>query len=128
MIWDNKPTPNTNGNRYIILIIPDSAKWVDITNKNNWKPVKSFGDQCYAIRIDTKGNEKNIYVLSGETTGAMYGALDIAEAIACNSINQFKESDNIPYLKNRGIKFNIPLDLQTPSYSDPGDAHQQNMK
>ena len=37
------------------------------------------------------------------------------------------ESDNVPYLTKRGIKYNIPLDLRTPSYSDPGDAHQQNI-
>ena len=48
----------------------------------------------------------------------MYAALDIAEAIECNSLDQLKE---------RGIKFNLPLDLRTPTYSDPGDAHQQNI-
>ena len=84
--------------------------------------------QCYAIRINKKGDNETIYILSGESTGAMYGALDIAEAIECNSINELKESDNVPYLKNRGIKFNIPLDLRTPTYSDPGDANQQNIR
>ncbi|HLG39293.1 MAG TPA: hypothetical protein VI461_06480 [Chitinophagaceae bacterium] len=108
-----------------VTIVSDSLKAGTLVKANNWKPVKCFGDQCYSIRFDK--NRKNIYILSGETTGAMYGALDVAEAIECNSLNQLQESDNIPYIKKRGIKFNIPLDLRTPSYSDPGDAHQQNI-
>lgn len=125
-VVDNRPAQN---NKYIssIEIIIDSNRAKTIVQSNSWKPVKSFADQFYTIRINTKGKQKDIYILAGETTGAMYGALDIAEAIECNSINQLKESDNSPYLLNRGIKFNIPLDLRTPSYSDPGDAHQQNM-
>ena len=116
-------------NRYLvnIEIVTDSIRAVALTKFNKWNSVKSFGDQCYSIRINTKEEGKDIYILSGETTGAMYGALDIAEAIECNSFNNLKESDNAPYLKNRGIKFNIPLDLRTPTYSDPGDANQLNI-
>jgi hypothetical protein len=110
-----------------IEIITDSAKAAGIIQTYKWKPAQGFADQCYAIRINKEGEKKNIYILSGETTGAMYGALDIAEAIECNTISLLTESDNSPYLKKRGIKFNIPLDLRTPSYSDPGDAHQQNI-
>ena len=32
-----------------------------------------------------------------------------------------------PYIAQRGIKFNIPLDLRTPSYSDSCDAAQANI-
>lgn len=32
-----------------------------------------------------------------------------------------------PYIKQRGIKFNIPLDIRTPSYQDAGDAAQNNI-
>lgn len=57
----------------------------------------------------------------------MYGGLDIAEAIRNQPIDAITESDNKPYLERRGIKFNIPLDLRTPSYTDPSDAAQQNI-
>jgi hypothetical protein len=43
------------------------------------------------------------------------------------TIRNISESDNRPYLERRGIKFNIPLDLRTPSYSDLSDAGQQNI-
>jgi hypothetical protein len=125
---DEISVANKNQNAIIrIEIVADSARAKALIQTNNWKPAKSFSDQCYSIRIITNGKQKNIYILTGESTAAMYGALDIAEAIQCNSIDGLKESDNVPYLKNRGIKFNLPLDLRTPTYSDPGDAHQHNI-
>jgi hypothetical protein len=115
------------GNILSVTIIADSAKAVSAIKAHKLKPAGKFGDQCYAIRIAGEGQQKNIFVLSGESTGAMYGALDIAEAISCNTIHRLTEGDHSPYLARRGIKFNLPLDLRTPTYSDPGDAHQQNI-
>lgn len=112
----------------VIEIIADSIEVVNSIAANNWSPVKNWQKQSYSIRFKTTGKQKSIYILAGETIGAMYGALDIAEAISCNALDKLSESDNTPYLINRGIKYNIPLDLRTPSYSDPGDAHQQNIK
>ena len=59
--------------------------------------------------------------------GAMYGGLDLAEAIRLDSLDALRDSDHTPYIAQRGIKFNIPLDVRTPSYSDSGDAAQQNI-
>ena len=86
-----------------------------------------FGWQCYSVRIKKEGGQTVLYILSGDKTGAMYGGLDIAEAIHLGTINNLSESDNRPYLERRGIKFNIPLDMRTPSYSDMSDAGQQNI-
>lgn len=123
----NDKFTQTSGAAISITIVSDSAQAKVLLKENNFKAAKSFNDQCYVIRVSEKGNDKKIYIFSGESTGAMYGALDIAEAIKCNSFTQLKESDNAPYLINRGIKYNLPLDLRTPTYSDPGDAHQQNI-
>ena len=57
----------------------------------------------------------------------MYGGLDIAECIRNNQLECIKDYDQKPYISNRGIKFNLPLDLRTPSYSDISDAFQQNI-
>jgi hypothetical protein len=46
----------------------------------------------------------------------MYGGLDIAEAIRTGTLDSLKNSDHTPYIKQRGIKFNIPLDVRTPTY------------
>lgn len=111
----------------VIRVIQDSASSVKMAIVENLKLPEKFGWQCYAIRVKTSGKQKIVYVLAGDQTGAMYGGLDIAEAIRIQTINTISDSDNKPYLDRRGIKFNIPLDLRTPSYTDPSDAAQQNI-
>lgn len=110
-----------------VKIISDTVLSVKICRTDNLKMPPKFGWQCYSIRVKETGSQKVIYVLSGDKTGAMYGGFDIAEAIRLETINSVSDSDNKPYLERRGIKFNIPLDLRTPSYSDMGDAAQQNI-
>ena len=111
----------------IIKIISDSASSVSIAEENTLKMPEQLGWQCYSLRVKKTGNQKIIYILGGDKTGAMYGGLDVAEAIRLETINNLSDSDNKPYLERRGIKFNIPLDVRTPSYSDMGDAGQQNI-
>jgi hypothetical protein len=111
----------------IIKVIPDSLSSVRIAGSDNLKMPHKLGWQCYSIQVKESAGRKVIYILSGDKTGAMYGCLDIAEAIRLGTINQIGDTENSPYLERRGIKFNIPLDLRTPSYSDMGDAGQQNI-
>jgi len=57
----------------------------------------------------------------------MYGGLDIAEAIRIGTLDSVKDSEHTPHIAKRGIKFNIPLDLRTPSYSDNSSSAQANI-
>ncbi len=111
----------------VIKIIRDSVASLGTAKDASVQAPKNFGWQCYSIRINKSGKQEIIYVLAGDNTGAMYGGLDIAEAIETNKLDALTDSDNKPYLDRRGIKFNIPLDLRTPSYTDPSDAAQQNI-
>ncbi|MCP5117898.1 MAG: carbohydrate-binding family 6 protein [bacterium] len=65
--------------------------------------------------------------MSTDADGAMYGGLDLAEAITIGTLGEIRDSDHTPYIERRGIKFNIPLDARTPSYSDNADAAQNNI-
>ncbi len=92
--------------------------------------VEERGDataQSYRIRVTNDGGRRTITVLGADATGAMYGGLDIAEAIRTGTLDSLKDSDHQPHIARRGIKFNIPLDLRTPSYSDCSDAAQANI-
>lgn len=111
----------------LVRIVPDSVSAVKLAEAEKLKMPQSFGWQSYAVRVKNAGKQKIIYILSGDKTGAMYAGLDIAEAIRIQTIAELADSDNKPYLERRGIKFNIPLDLRTPSYSDMSDAGQQNI-
>ncbi len=79
--------------------------------------------QSYRIRRE---GEK-LTVIGADPVGAMYGGLDVAEAIRTGSLDTLKDSDHRPHIAQRGIKFNIPLDLRTPSYSDNCTSAQANI-
>ena len=81
--------------------------------------------QAYAIQR----NGKSIGIIGGDTTALMYGGLQLAELISIKkTIPEFKKPyTESPYIKQRGLKFNIPLDIRTPSYQDAGDAAQNNI-
>ena len=116
-----------NTDPIVVKIIRDSATAVSVSKEASVKSPLYFGWQSYSIRVKKNAGQKIFYVLAADNTGAMYGGLDIAEAIETNTLDALADSDNKPYLDRRGIKFNIPLDLRTPSYTDPSDAAQQNI-
>ncbi len=77
--------------------------------------------------MQNEGGRRIITVRGADAAGAMYGGLDIAEAIRTGTLDSLKDSDHKPHIAQRGIKFNIPLDLRTPSYTDCSDAAQANI-
>ena len=84
----------------------------------------ALGAQSYRIERTHTGG---LTVTGGDANGAMYGGLDVAEAVRLGTLDGLKGGLRSPYIAQRGIKFNIPLDARTPSYSDAGDAAQQNI-
>ena len=79
--------------------------------------------QSYRIQRD---GEK-ITVTGGDAVGAMYGGLDVTEAIRTGALDSLKDSLHTPHIAQRGLKFNIPLDARSPSYSDDSDSAQANI-
>jgi len=90
-------------------------------------PLRKNSPQSYALRSKSSGRQTTHAVLGADAAGAMYGGLDLAEAIRLGTLAGLKDAEHSPYIERRGIKFNIPLDARTPSYSDAGDAAQQNI-
>jgi len=88
---------------------------------------KGDAAQSYRIRVRNEGGRRVITVRGADAAGAMYGGLDIAEAIRTGTLDSLKDSDHKPHIARRGIKCNIPLDLRTPSYTDCSDAAQANI-
>ncbi len=110
-----------------ILVVFERAEQeriCEILNANVPVPKKS---QSYSIRINREDNIKVIAVLANDANGAMYGLMDIEEAIKLQTINELKNYDKEPYIEKRGIKFNISMDMRTPTYSSFNDASQQNI-
>jgi len=84
--------------------------------------------QSYAIQVQHGDRGITSVIVHGaDATGMLYGGLDIAEAIRTGTFQSLQSSTNSAHILQRGIKFNLPLDLRTPSYTDPCDAAQQNI-
>jgi hypothetical protein len=70
-----------------------------------------------------------IYLYASDEAGMMYAILDLGKEIGQGrSLISLEDREVTPYLMNRGIKLNIPLDARTPSYSDASDSAVQNIR
>lgn len=89
----------------------------------------AFPSQSYECRTEAG----KIIIEASDRAGFLYGVLALPELMPemfrdgsfCIPENKkFKEE---PYIRKRGIKFNIPLDARTPSYSDASDSAFENI-
>jgi len=109
----------------VLLNISDNAnlQLLKDTGINNTDELKSEG----FIIHKSNGDNKTIWILGKDYAGAMYGGLEVAEIIQTGGIKAIENQLQNAYMKVRGTKFNIPLDVRTPTYTEPSDAAQNNM-
>ena len=87
------------------------------------EPLKNLKKEGFSIKKD----KNKISVIGYDAAGLMYGSLELAEQIDLYGFEGIQEITRNPYMEMRGPKFNIPLDVRTPSYSDASDAGQNNI-
>ena len=115
-------------NSFRIVIAASVQESQGIAEKLALEPLpQNAQPQGYSIRKLHVRDSTTYVVLAADPVGAMYGGLDLAEAIRLGTLAETADGDHMPFIENRGIKFNIPLDVRTPSYSDAGDSAQQNI-
>lgn len=68
-----------------------------------------------------------ISIIAMDEAGAMYGGLELAEQILISGLKGVSDQTQNPYMEMRGTKFNIPLDVRSPSYTDMSDVAQVNI-
>ena len=109
--------------RFAAAEIERAAKDVQQSAPDVTIMVQANAAQSY--RIEREGVK--VRVIGGDAVGAMYGGLDVAEAVRLGTLAELRVGEHKPHIAQRGIKFNIPLDLRTPSYTDCSDAAQANI-
>jgi len=107
-------------------------KDIKIIVEETEKAAISFVLQPESKTIKTEGfsinkDDKKICVYASDLAGLLYGGLELAEQIKLNGLEHIKETKQNPYMERRGTKFNIPLDVRTPSYTDVSDVAQKNI-
>ncbi len=117
-----------NGNKIRIVLCPlANDKLVDRMHSESGTSPGVLRSEGYSIRKTDAGAKTTYWVIGKDDAGVMYGALELAEVIRIDGLDGIEESDHNPYMALRGTKFNIPLDVRTPSYTDVCDAAQHNI-
>ena len=112
----------------ILLSYYNDSLVVKNISGDNQEKIENLSPEGFSIIIPSKKNDETIYVVGFDEPGLMYGTLELAEKIRFNGLENVRETKQNPYMKERGIKFNIPLDLRTPSYTDASDVAQNNIE
>ncbi len=117
-------TDSYKGKKVVISLASDNDV-LELLKSQGGSDVKKMGEQAYALQT-SKSPDLSYWVLGGDDNGAMYGGLDLAEKINANGLKGNYNKTNTPYVKKRGIKFNIPLDKNAPTYeySNGGTSHK----
>lgn len=117
-----------NGNNsmlaYGVKKIEEVSRSNNLDRITNFEIDQNLSSQCYEI----SQYKDHLLIKGGDSLGLMYGGMELAEIIQITGALPQEKVEGSPYIKQRGIKFNIPLDIRTPSYQDAGDAAQQNIE
>lgn len=84
--------------------------------------------EAFDLQVERRNDRVFITVRGGGAGGVMYGALELAEQIRLGGLDAVQPTKRQPYFTMRGTKFNLPLDVRTPSYTDMGDSAQANIE
>jgi hypothetical protein len=99
----------------IVLAVATDKPVASALSAQGGKPAASLGEQAYALRTTTKP-ELSYWVLGGDANGVMYGGLQVAENISVHGFSGRYDSEETPFMLNRGMKLNLPLDRRIPTY------------
>jgi hypothetical protein len=109
----------------VVIALASNATVTALLAAQGGSAAGSPGEQAYSLRTTTTP-QLSYWVLGGDDNGAMYGGLQIAENISFSGFTNSYNQEESPYIKKRGIKFNIPLDKDCPTYyyDNDGTSHQ----
>jgi hypothetical protein len=108
------------------IVLLDAAAYRSLSGSNHGAPKVDFDFKPEGFSLQ-KTDGGRIWVIGADDAGLMYGTLELAEQIRLHGRAAVRATSQNPHLAERGVKFNLPLDLRTPTYTDPGEASQENM-
>jgi hypothetical protein len=86
-------------------------------------PLRDHTPQAYAIRTQRIKAGDTYFALGADSTGVMYGGLDLAESIRLGTLAALKDSDHVPHIARRGIS--PPASCSRPCIASPPSDYPQ---
>ena len=111
----------------IILTDLSSKSILDLFEKSRGEKLGVLQPEGFSIRVTKERRNTTYWIIGADPAGTMYGGLELAEVVRVVGLAAVKNMDQNPYMTMRGTKFNIPLDVRSPSYTDVCDAAQKNI-
>ena len=102
----------------IVLALADNENANKILLALSGREPENLGEQAYVLQT-TETRPRSYWVTGGDANGLMYGGLQLAEDFAAFRLGTPVYRKETPYIKNRGVKYNLPLDLRLPTYFGP---------
>ena len=102
-------------NKKIVLALGSDPVVTKLLAAQGGRVMSGLGEQAYELRT-TQTREKSYWALGGDVNGTMYGGLQLAENVSANDFKEDYDNDESPFLLNRGMKLNLPLDRRIPTY------------
>jgi len=99
----------------VVIALESNAEVASLLVDQGGSGVSDLGEQAYALRTTTSSS-LSYWILGGDDNGAMYGALEMAENISFNGYSGTYNTQETPFMLNRGMKLNLPLDKRIPTY------------
>ena len=115
------------GNPQVVLASTADVELIGAMRGAGAESSLDLRNEGFSLRQTRAGDVPTTWVIGAGEGGVMYGGLEVAEQIRLGRFDAIETMDRNPYLEMRGTKFNIPLDVRTPSYSDMSDAAQENI-
>ena len=117
---------SVNGIQIILTDFSNKSSMGILEKSSNIK-LGTLHAEGFSIR-DTKEEGNTAYwIIGADPAGTIYGGLELAEVVRVAGLATVENVDQNPYMAMRGTKFNIPLDMRTPSYTDVCDTAQKNI-
>ena len=113
--------------QHIVLASIDDRLVLEGLRRSGSTIPRTLKNEGFSIRRTEAENSNTVWVLGAGEGGVMYGGLEAAEQIRIAGFRAIEAIQRNPYMEMRGTKFNVPLDVRTPSYSDMSDAAQANI-
>jgi hypothetical protein len=122
----NRFDASASDRSFVITQTSDQAR-LDRLHRSGSTVPHEIAKEGFSIRRTGTNRAPIVWIVGEGAGGAMYGGLEVAEQIRLLGLDAIEQLNRNPYMSMRGTKFNIPLDVRTPSYSDMSDAAQANI-
>ncbi|HTV22715.1 MAG TPA: hypothetical protein VMG12_28695 [Polyangiaceae bacterium] len=118
------PTPNAEPSLRVLFLTREQARQRPAPASVT-KPASSLRAEGFVLVRAGSPSARELWVIGADVAGEMYGGLELAEEVRTLGLDAIPPlTQQSPYLALRGTKFNLPLDVRTPSYSDMSDSAQ----